>query len=94
MINSLQELPSSFTNLTNLEFIDFSSNKLTAIPEDFRMLTNLMMINFGSNTLRSFPHFGPKITHIYGELNQIDQLPDSFVTLTNLQELYEFFFFF
>ena len=47
----LQDISPDITNLTNLEKIDLSNNKLTRIPDGLTELTYLQNINLSSNQI-------------------------------------------
>lgn len=55
--NELQGLPSSIGKLTNLEYLNLSSNfsDLTELPDTFGDLTNLQELDLSNNQIRERP---------------------------------------
>lgn len=54
IVGDYKELPASFTNLTNLRFLEMSTPPLASIPEDFGKLKKLSHLQIGG-LLKTFP---------------------------------------
>ena len=85
--NSISQLP-DLSSLSNLEYLDCSSNGLLEIPESVFSLLKLKTLDFGYNhNIKSISHKINKLQHlesvnIYG--NDIEVLPPKFSQLKNL----------
>ena len=84
--NLITAVPSEIIQLSNLETLDLSFNKLTSesIPVSFFSLFNLKTLNLAHNSLTSLNHFSSLINleRLYLSHNQIKELPED---LSNLQ---------
>ena len=85
--NGISQLP-DLSSLSNLEYLDCSSNGLLEIPESVFSLLKLKTLDFGYNhNIKSISHKINKLQHlesvnIYG--NDIEVLPPKFSQLKNL----------
>ena len=88
--NSISQLP-DLSSLSNLEYLDCSSNRLLEIPESVFSLSKLKTLDFGGNhNIKSISHKIHQLQHlesvnIYG--NDIEVLPQEFSQLKNLLSL-------
>ena len=86
-------IPSELGNLTNLQWLEFSSNQLSGeIPEELGNLTNLGSLGLFSNQLSGeIPEELGNLTNLYGlqlSSNQLSgEIPEELGNLTNLQWL-------
>ena len=55
-LEGLTQIPDIFMNLTNLSWLDLSSNQLTQIPKSIENLRNLTHLNLSDNPLEHFPN--------------------------------------
>ncbi len=87
--NCLSALPDDFARLHNLQAVFFFNNHFTEIPEVLSQCPQLRVVGFKANRIRQisdralFPH----IRWLILTNNQIEQLPATIGTLTNLQKL-------
>lgn len=83
--NQISSLPSEIIQLSNLETLDLSYNKLTndSIPLSFFSLFHLKTLNLAHNSLTSLNHFSSLINleRLYLNHNQVKELPED---LSNL----------
>lgn len=87
----LDDLPKSIGNLTYLEYLWLSNNRLHQLPETFRQLINLKTLYLRNNALAILPNWIGQLMALqvlYLSFNQITSLPDSIIHLTSLKELY------
>ncbi|MHA1729625.1 MAG: leucine-rich repeat domain-containing protein [Promethearchaeota archaeon] len=86
----LNLLPEWFGNLTSLEELNLSWNKLSSLPESFGNLKSLRILHLYKNNLRTLPaSFGSlhNLQNLYLSQNQLTHLPETIGNLKNLQEL-------
>ncbi|MCP4762103.1 MAG: leucine-rich repeat domain-containing protein, partial [archaeon] len=86
----LNLLPDWFGNLTTLEELNLSWNKLTSLPESFGNLKNLKILHLYKNKIRKLPEsIGnlKKLQEIYLSQNELTTLPNTFCDLRSLQEI-------
>ena len=74
---SLDNLPASIGNLTNLEELNIRTNSLTVLPVEFGRLTNLRVLNLNDNSLTAIP------TEI-GDLTNLEDLRLAVNSLTSI----------
>ncbi|XP_067135342.1 leucine-rich repeat-containing protein 40-like [Centruroides vittatus] len=71
--------------------VDFSKNHLISIPDCFELLTEkLIELNLGFNKLTNLPAFlgsCPHLTYLDLRNNQVESLPEEFVSLEMLREI-------
>jgi internalin A len=88
----LHKLTLALGLLTNLLTLSLSHNKLTAegIPDEISNLTNLRYLFLSANRLASLPESVclPALNGISLSMNQIQFLPEKFVSLAELSEAY------
>ncbi len=90
---SLNIIPMSFGNLTDLRMLYLNWNNLTTLPESFDQLTNLIYLILSNNQLVSiFENIGNLEDLIYLDLgyNQLEFIPESIGQLQHLDHLYLF----
>lgn len=78
------------SDLTNLQILDLSFNKIKEIPEKFSNLRNISNLNLKSCNLLELPHFLKECTTITSlnlSSNHLTKLPDFVNNLTHLQYL-------
>ena len=88
---SLNRLPDSIGNLTNLTYLVVDGNSLTSLPDWIGNLTNLTYLNVDDNQLTTLPDSIGNLTNLEVLsvfVNQMTTLPDSIGNLTNLNTLY------
>jgi leucine-rich repeat protein SHOC2 len=84
---SLQSLPDSIGNFSNLTLLDLKSNNLTELPASIGNLIDLESIDLSQNQLTHLPQsIGnlSKLTSLNIKDNQLSTLPDSIGNLTEL----------
>ncbi|WP_283137210.1 COR domain-containing protein [Rhizohabitans arisaemae] len=87
---ALDHLPTSLSNLTNLNVLTLHNNQLTELPEWLTDLTNLTTIALGINRITELPEsLGnlTNLTNLHLHKNQLAGLPESLGNLTNLTAL-------
>ncbi len=85
---SLQSLPDSIGNFSNLTLLDLKFNNLTELPVSIGNLTTLESIDLSQNQLTHLPQsIGnlSKLTSLNFQDNQLSTLPDSIGNLTDLK---------
>lgn len=90
---SLDIIPMSFGNLTDLRMLYLNWNNLTELPESFDQLINLMYLVLSNNQLGSlFDNIGSLENLLFLDLgyNQLESIPESIGLLDNLDYLYIF----
>jgi Leucine-rich repeat (LRR) protein/GTPase SAR1 family protein len=86
----LTEIPAEVFDLTWLETLNLSYNKLTSVPESITRLTNLSTLDLSHNLLTSVPESITRLTNLSTlslSDNQLTSLPESINRLTNLSTL-------
>jgi Leucine-rich repeat (LRR) protein/GTPase SAR1 family protein len=86
----LTEIPAEVFDLTWLETLNLSYNKLTSVPESITRLTNLSTLDLSHNLLTSVPESITRLTNLSTlslSVNQLTSLPESINRLTNLSTL-------
>ncbi|NEQ33180.1 MAG: TIR domain-containing protein [Leptolyngbya sp. SIO4C5] len=98
----MSSLPPEIAQLTNLQTLNISSNRLSSLPPEIAQLTNLQTLNISSNRLSSLPpeigqltslkelNLGRDLNFSFNSsrnLNQLSNLPPEIVQLTALQTL-------
>ncbi|MFX1480472.1 MAG: tetratricopeptide repeat protein [Promethearchaeota archaeon] len=86
----LTSLPESIGNLTSLQRVDLSSNKLVTLPESFGNHSSLKVLVLSSNHLKVLPKSIGNLKSLEKlELssNQLEILPESIGNLSTLKEL-------
>lgn len=53
--NKIKEIPSTITNLTNLQVLYLDNNCITSVPSELSALTSLLSLSLRSNQLSSIP---------------------------------------
>ncbi len=87
---NLTELPDSLWQLTQLTFLNLSSNQLTTLPDSLGQLTQLTSLNLPNNRLTALPDSLGQLTQLTSlnlSNNQLIALPDSLGQLTQLKDL-------
>tara|TARA_Y100001968_G_scaffold198157_1_gene181758 strand:+ start:181 stop:1413 length:1233 start_codon:yes stop_codon:yes gene_type:complete len=90
---TLNTLPNSFGNLTDLAMLYLNWNNLTSLPESMDQLTNLIYLVLSNNYLTSiFNNIGNLENLILLDLgyNELESIPESIGNLQNLTYLYLF----
>jgi hypothetical protein len=86
----LDILPDSVGQLTTLETLDVSNNRLAALPDSLGQLVNLKGFNVSHNQLAVLPDSLGQLANLQGlgaSNNQLTALPHSLGQLTNLEFL-------
>ena len=86
----LQELPPEIGNLTNLQYIDLSANKLSSLPSEIGNLTSLQGLSLWKNQLHTLPsEIGNLRELLYINLggNCLFSLPPEIGTISSLQQI-------
>ena len=86
----LTKLPESLGELTRLEILSLSFNKLTELPEWLGQLNQLQVLDLADNELTALPESVSrlnKLLDLYLSNNQLTELPQSLRQLTQLQWL-------
>ena len=86
--NSLSSLPEDFHLLKQLKILFFAGNDFEVFPEVLGKLERLYMVSFKANKLRSISEtsLSPSIGWLILTDNQLQALPDSIGSLTNLRK--------
>lgn len=87
----LSILPSDLFELTQLEYLDLSDNKLKYLPKDIRNLQNLQMLDLSDNKLIALPEELCQclsLQRLYLEENVLQALPSEISNLQNLHTIY------
>ena len=84
---NLTELPSTFWNLTSLQWLYLQNSNITTLPSGMWGLLYLSYMNIDNNQLRSFgPDFWPpRLIQLSAKNNKLTSLPDSFTGMTSIQ---------
>lgn len=89
--NQLYCLPDSIGSLQNLTHLNLSYNRLDYLPNTIGSMENLRELSLTSNELTNFPaEIGnlSALTSLFADRNQLSNLSESFVRLTNLEDLH------
>ena len=84
---NLTKFPSNIKNLTQLELLELSYNKISVIVSDIRFLVKLQTLKLVENNLTLIPFeigFLTSLTHINMTFNRIKNIPPEIGNLTNL----------
>lgn len=88
--NSISQLP-DLSSLSNLEFLDSSSNRISEIPESIFSILKLKILDFGFNhnikTISDKIHQLQDLQSLNLNANEIESLPINTSKLTNLSSL-------
>ena len=88
--NLLTTLPSSFGNLSSLQYLSLSNNRMTSLSEFFCNLSSVHTLFLENNQLTSLPKsFGnlSSLHTLHLENNHLTSLPESFGNLSSLYYL-------
>src|SRR5581483_9164960 len=86
----LAKLPEALGQLTQLQHLDVSVNRLTALPEALGQLTQLQHLDGSVNQLTALPEALGQLTqlqHLYVFVNRLTALPEALGQLARLQHL-------
>ncbi|XP_078384312.1 uncharacterized protein LOC144666796 isoform X3 [Oculina patagonica] len=87
----LYKVPEAFTELTHVQELNLSDNKLTALPTSINKLKNLKVLLVSNNQLSELPEtIGQLInlTKLWLNNNQLSELPETIGGLINLTKLW------
>jgi internalin A len=87
---TLPGLPKSLGQLTHLQSLNLSGNKLTTLPEWLTQLTQLRSLNISGNQLVTVPDWLTQLPHLQSlnlSGNKLTTLPEWLAQLTRLQAL-------
>jgi Leucine-rich repeat (LRR) protein len=87
--NALKTLPDDFSRLKNLKAVFFGNNAFEEIPEVLGQCPQLSIIGFKSNQIQRISETAlpPNLRWLILTHNQLEQLPQSIGTLSQLQKL-------
>jgi hypothetical protein len=88
---NLTSIPPEISNLTNLQELNLSRNKIKAIPPEISNLTNLKYLRLSNNEIEIIPPEISNLTNLQElrlSYNKIKVIPPEISNLTNLQELH------
>jgi len=88
--NQISEIPAAIQNLTDLEFLDLSSNQILSLPDELFKLKQLKYLDFTSNQIYEIPAAIQNLSDLEFldlSINSVDRLPDEIGQLRNLHSL-------
>jgi Leucine-rich repeat (LRR) protein len=88
--NNLENFPSSWLKLTNIEDFECTNNQLIELPYDLTKWTKLTYLNLDGNKFLTFPPVIfqlKKLTFLDLSLNFIKEIPTNLPILSNLETL-------
>lgn len=87
--NSLTELPSQVSTLSNLRVLEVAGNELTVLPEGLAELTGLEMINLSNNMLTSLAGLDgcAMMATVNASNNKLSELDIDLTTMPRLHDL-------